>query len=131
MKTILSKSFFVVCYLALVNTRPQHGNNNNEIKGFKGIKMNKPNHLAMTKAKLPKGLPRNIDIDNYGTSAAADADMYQGDIKLTATQMKNMVRYLFDFCLDFNRIQYIDVLYLYVEKPRSCFGRCYYFYQMA
>jgi len=101
MKTILLISFFIVCCLALANTRPQHGNNNKGIKGFRGIKMDKPNQIGMTKATLPKGLPRNIDIDNYGTSAATDFNMYQGDIKLTAKQMKNMVRHLFYFWLDF------------------------------
>ena len=116
MKTILLISFFIVCYLALANTRPQHGNNNKRIKCFRGIKMDKPNKIGMTKPTLPKAVRRNIDIDNFGTSAAADADMYQGDIKLTAKQMKNMARYLFGFLVRFSRIQYIDVLYLYVEN---------------
>jgi hypothetical protein len=75
----------IVSCLVLIDAMPQHGYREKGANDFQGAKMK----IALTTAPLAKK-PKSIGIDNFGTLAASAPDMYQGDIKLTPTQMKSI-----------------------------------------
>jgi len=75
----------IVSCLVFINAMPQHRYKEKDANDFQGAMMK----IALTTAP-PGKTPKSIGIDNFGTLAASAPDMYQGDIKLTPTQMKSI-----------------------------------------
>jgi len=76
---------FILNSLVFINAMPPHGYREKEANDFQGAMMK----ITLTTAP-PVKTPKSIGIDNFGTLAASAPDMYQGDIKLTPTQLKSI-----------------------------------------